>query len=493
MHNKLLESVTSNRKFRISIFNDLEDHIPKSGYFTLKEISESLSISQEIDEKGSVPLFNGTYFSHKNRRIESAYLSDLLIFDFDGKNYNYSKEELSEIFKNYYFFAYETASSNHTFHEYRWRLVIPLSRSVTPDEYSFLYQYFLDKFNLDLDRQTRSINAIFYLPEHYEGFEPYFIENKANLLNPDLLLNKKEKKEIKKAINTDIRLTDKNSICGFSLDIEKKKSYSLEEIKNITTKPATGLMLAKLIGIDVEKCGISLKAGRMRSRALKSVIPWHDKDDNPSTGLMIKESGEDAGKLIYRSFKSEDSDNPIFDIHYIYACQKIGKRIPLDKWTKSISLIWLIRSLIDASVITKPKFKVIKEDFESNTTKFLFNSMTLLAECRSLLDIYTDDEIPFSFSFAELWMGISRQTASKHFKILEARNLIQRTCLNTERMKINGFILNFDKGFNITEDDKNINLIDSNLNQESKIIPIQERFNKNHEDIFKLRNYEYST
>lgn len=453
MQHKIFNSVSSERKFRISIFNDIEDYSPKYGFFTLKELSDTFAYSQETEFKGSTPLFNGTYFSKNNRQLEYAQYSDLLIFDFDGKQHFYNEDQLKDIFSDYHFFAYETASSSHIWDEYRWRLILPLTRSVSPLEYEALYNHFLEQYRLDVDKQTRSINAIFYLPEHQEsidGSDPIFIENKSTLLNPSLILKNRIIDNVKRAFNTDIRLTelkldDATTLCGFSYIPSEKTKFSCEEIKDLTTQPAIGLKLASLIGIDVERSGIDAKTGRFKSRALTSVLPWHEKDNKPSTGIMIKEHGEYAGKVFYKSFKDEDANSPIFDLHYVYACQKVGKKIPNEQWTKSTSLVWLVRALIDCGVISpKDDFKINLNGLEG-LTKQLYSSMLELAKCRSMLDFY-EEEVPFSFSFAEVWTGISRQSASKHFKIIESLGLVHRTVVQTERMKINGFIPLFSKG-----------------------------------------------
>ncbi|MGJ8694454.1 MAG: hypothetical protein ACSHW0_18455 [Thalassotalea sp.] len=442
--NHFLKSISQERRYRISLFDDLEDNVASYGYLTFQELAQTLTTYTETEMKGEVPLFNSTLFKSKSRALSNSISSDLIIFDLDGKNYSYTKKDLQTLFKEYNFIAWETYSSNKILEQQRWRIVIPLERSITPKEYNQLYLTLIQKLKLDCDLATQQANAIFYLPNKEIGsVKEYFVsKNKANL-NPDKYIKNTEIQRHNELFNTDIRITelsskDSKSLCGFLVPQIVSPSLSLIELNELTSQIGVGLALASLIGLNVEKSKLS--KDKFTSVALHSVMPWHEKDRKPSTGLIIKSRGENSGRVLYRSFKDEDSDNPVFDLHYIYACQQTGKRIPFERWTPSTSIVWLVRALVAANVIMLPECRPLKSKnaLFGNLLKF-YDNLLLLQRCRSVLSHYKDSEVAFSFSFAEVWCGLSRQTASKYFKVLSADGYIDDLIVETARMKINGF------------------------------------------------------
>ena len=62
-----LKSISQERRYRISLFDDLEDNVASYGYLTFKELSETLTTYTESEIKGEVPLFNSTLFKNKSR------------------------------------------------------------------------------------------------------------------------------------------------------------------------------------------------------------------------------------------------------------------------------------------------------------------------------------------------------------------------------------------------------------------------------------------
>lgn len=449
-----LKSISQERRYRISLFDDLEDNVASYGYLTFKELSETLTTYTESEIKGEVPLFNSTLFKNKSRTVESSISSDLIIFDLDGKNYSYSKNDLETLLKEFNFIAWETYSSNKKLEQQRWRIVIPLERSVTAKEYNFLYLALIDKYKLDCDLVTQQANAIFYLPNKELGSNKETIVNgNQSNLNPDKFIKNKQLERNDELLNTDIRITELKSkgsvnLCGFDVPQFVNPNLSLLELNELTSNTGVGLALAKLIGLNVEKSKLS--HDKFTSTALHSVMPWHDKDRKPSTGLIIKSRGDNQGRVLYRSFKDEDSDNPIFDLHYIYACQQTGKKIPFERWTPSTSVVWLIRALVAANVIELPEVIPVKSSnaLFGNLLKF-YENLLLLQRCRAVLSHFKDSEVAFSFSFAEVWCGLSRQTASKYFKALASDGYIDGLVVETARMKINGFNIRLKASVNI--------------------------------------------
>jgi hypothetical protein len=461
MNNSILNSLSNETTVPITVFKDLDSKKPSYGHFKLSQLKDLMSTSMYTDDKGSVPLFNGTMFKSNNRQLKNAIQTSLLIFDLDGKTYNYQPNDIKTIFGKHKFYAYETHSSAPVFKEYRWRVVVPLKQPIRTDEYNSLWDNLVDKYKLDCDHATKAINAIFYLPEHSTDLEPLFLTNDKRLLNPYRFINQNlnidskalcniakrasiniETKDKLGSFNTDIRFGER--VCGFDLpSIDKdKKKFSLEEIKSLANNTAVGLSLAKLIGIDVNSCSIQ-KGVKLTSKALHSVLPWHDKDNKASTGIMVMERGNYPGKVVFKSFKQEDAHRSLIDLHYIYACQQVGKRIPDELWTKSASLVWMARALIDAGVIEHKSFNISTKgkDLKQGTISLL-KSLERLSEARSVFEYYDEDAVPFSYAFASIWSGITRQTASIHFNILLSKRIITQVAVKTAKQNINGFVFN---------------------------------------------------
>jgi hypothetical protein len=377
-----------------------------------------------------------------------------LILDLDATSYAYSPNELEKLFNKYRFVAYETYSSDTTFEQFRWRVVFPLARSVTLEEYDQLFSRLTKQHRLDCDHATSRANAIFYLPACKVGdqelkktinhFGEYLAPQPVKS-TPKTSVSLSLDKRVKPSLNTDIRLSKLNkTICGFKVPGVYTQHLSLEQLGLLTNEPAVGMALASICGIDIHKCGIHKDKGRYNSKALKSVLPWHEKDEHPSTGLMVKTKGSNEGRVVYRSFKDVDAENPIFDLHYVYACQVLGKRIPFSKWTRSTSQIWLVRALSDAGVISLPEIRLVGlPSGLQNGVHVLYESMRLLMQCRAALSIYADDAVIFSFSFAEVWSGMSRQTASKHFDVLVKSGIVEQQWVETPSLKCNGFVPKF--------------------------------------------------
>lgn len=457
MKKKIKEFLLREKQFNLTVFEHLNDSKPKYAQLSLKDLSELFSDSQRTVRKKSVCLFNGTVFTDDDRQKENALYTSMLIFDFDAKYYSYSKKDLLTLFKDCKFFAYETHSSNPNLDSRKWRVVIPLLRPITSVEYEEIWDKLQKEKHLDVDHTTKSINAIFYLPSHAPGNTSSYIANDAAILDPNTcfnhqrtaqeILSKSKTKTKTRSLNTDIRVSSFKALesdcdydSGFVIDpiYTSKKRYTTDDLKALTRQPAVGLKLARLIGVDLAKTGISTL--KLKSRSLTSVLPWHSHDKNPSMGIMIKEYGDEAGRVILKSFKEEDAHHPYFDLHYVYACQVTGKRIDSAKWTKSTSLVWLARALIDAGVINAESVKVDTKGAQLTfTAKKLLESMVKLTEARSVIDYYDEQEVVFSYSFSEIWSGISRQTTSKCFKELISLGVIKQLSVKTLKQTLNGF------------------------------------------------------
>ena len=91
--------------------------------------------------------------------------------------------------------AYDVAFAVYSTHKNcekdpRQRLIIPLSRPVSPDEYEAIARKIADNIDIDLfDDSTYQPTRLMYWPSHSKDVEPYFYLNDTKWLEPDDVLD----------------------------------------------------------------------------------------------------------------------------------------------------------------------------------------------------------------------------------------------------------------------------------------------------------------
>ncbi len=82
------------------------------------------------------------------------------------------------------------STHSHTAAKPRYRLIVPLSREVTPDEYIPIARKLADLIGIDLfDDSTYQPERLMYWPSHSRDAQPVFTEGKGDPLDADAVLN----------------------------------------------------------------------------------------------------------------------------------------------------------------------------------------------------------------------------------------------------------------------------------------------------------------
>ena len=141
------------------------------GAATTREIewdkfSHALTKHTQSDRKGG-KFFVGGYFSGTERKEDQMIARTLLTIDCDAIDVPIDELEGRLIWLiDFAFAAYSTYS--HKTNQPRIRLVAPLSREVSPDEYRILSRSFGEKFSewfsLELDPCSYKPNQVMYMP-----------------------------------------------------------------------------------------------------------------------------------------------------------------------------------------------------------------------------------------------------------------------------------------------------------------------------------------
>jgi len=174
-----------------------------------------------------VGYFVGGQFKDGKRCKDNVLHRDLLTLDYDENvpfDYHFC---LAEYIGEYEYVTYTTHS--HSPDNPRIRLVIPLTRSVTPEEYAKLIKKVdaLVGFKDALDPgSTQPERAMFY-PSHSKDAEFEFYHNKGAWLDPDVLLAEEPEPEEKAPQEQQQELTDLESMTQGCTDL------STEQIKQI--------------------------------------------------------------------------------------------------------------------------------------------------------------------------------------------------------------------------------------------------------------------
>ena len=107
---------------------------------------------------------------------------------------DYASEDIAdqlELFHDFHCYLYST--HKHTKEKPRLRLVIPLSRNVTPDEYQAVARKVTEEIGMELfDDTTYEPSRLMYWPSTSSDGEFIFREIEGEILNPDTVLQKYE-------------------------------------------------------------------------------------------------------------------------------------------------------------------------------------------------------------------------------------------------------------------------------------------------------------
>lgn len=168
----------------------LEDFIKRISSPTVKDytIKEYRGLSrEEQSEIKDVGGFVLGKLKDNKRRKDSVLYRSCLSLDMDYA----TQDTISNLESNFPYTTYIYSTFNHTPQKPRYRLIIPLSRNISPDEYSAVSRMIAKEINIELfDDTTYDPSRLMYWPAICIDGEFVFKEIKKAILNPDIILSK---------------------------------------------------------------------------------------------------------------------------------------------------------------------------------------------------------------------------------------------------------------------------------------------------------------
>ncbi|WP_350342367.1 virulence-associated E family protein [Proteinivorax tanatarense] len=190
-------------KFTVSLGNSRKDKVWKKYKFSWDEFTKKLSKATVTSETQAeyrkmkrhkqdaikdVGGFVAGELKDGRRRKENVQNRTMITLDMDYGDDADSVAEDVEILHGYTCCIYST--HKHTPKKPRLRLIIPLSRKVSPDEYQAVSRMVAKQIGIELfDDTTYEPNRLMYWPSTSSDGKYYFKVIKGELLNPDDILN----------------------------------------------------------------------------------------------------------------------------------------------------------------------------------------------------------------------------------------------------------------------------------------------------------------
>lgn len=155
----------------------------KDSVQTNETLKEYLNASKDDQGKiKDVGGYVGGYLIGGKRNINTVGHRQLLTLDIDFANSDF----FFDFEMLYQCAAFLHATHKHSNSEPRFRLVIPLDREVSPDEYSAISRKVAGNIGIELfDPTTFDVNRLMYWPSNPKDVEYYWIEQKGDFLSAD--------------------------------------------------------------------------------------------------------------------------------------------------------------------------------------------------------------------------------------------------------------------------------------------------------------------
>lgn len=188
--------------FNLCVFNGRKDAIGKNTAMTWGELKARLTaptITPETqaeffaldkdrqDELKDVGGFVGGYLKNGKRSKLTVENRSLIALDADFAGDDF-KDRLRENLGEYAFLLYPTRKSQAG--KRRYRVLFPLARSISPEEYEPLGRWLADTIGIeDFDPTTYQPERLMFWPSISQDAEYDFMENDGGLVDPDFILS----------------------------------------------------------------------------------------------------------------------------------------------------------------------------------------------------------------------------------------------------------------------------------------------------------------
>lgn len=167
------------RQFIITLFDNKFDNRPKEKLFAIEDFIKHLRNPDIRSVKDGLLWCPARYRNSHRKQENVTELSALELDIDDGATLN---EALEPFRKLGYFTLYHTTFS-HTLEHHKFRIIVPLTRPIPYNKFFYLYCWANKLVGKVVDRQTKDLSRMFYLPSHkpnapYQAgiFGEYFLD-----------------------------------------------------------------------------------------------------------------------------------------------------------------------------------------------------------------------------------------------------------------------------------------------------------------------------
>ena len=177
----------------LTIFNSIYDNktdknITYKSFDDFEKVLYQLSESTKYPTKKSAPLISPATYVPETTRANDNVLSWGGFGIVDVDDYTGSIDDISEVYSEYKYVCYSTASS--TKEHPKFRLVFPLTRAINKDEIKHFW-YALNKEIGDIaDAQTKDLSRMYYVPAKYKGSYNFIFSHDGSIMDPAKLMGK---------------------------------------------------------------------------------------------------------------------------------------------------------------------------------------------------------------------------------------------------------------------------------------------------------------
>lgn len=149
-------------------------------------------------EKVMIPMFFPTGFRDRKKSNANAKKVVFAVLDVDGNGFGLSKKGFTDLLdgleKTRFAFLLYTTSSSLGYKKtpegetlkcgYKCRVLLPLSRSVTPEEWRLIWSHMYSSFNKCLDPRCKDISRGYYFPAMLKGQDKDYYDSEMFWLGP---------------------------------------------------------------------------------------------------------------------------------------------------------------------------------------------------------------------------------------------------------------------------------------------------------------------
>ena len=235
----------------LTIFNSIFDNITDKrlefdSFEKFEEALYKLSEKPLKEKKDAVLISPSTYIEGTTRANKNVmYWDGWCCVDVDDHKFEGDlKNELTNLYGDFHFVCYSTASSKHGLPKFR--LVFPTTERIGGDDIRAFWFALNTQLNSLADKQTKDLSRMYYIPGSYAGAFNFIFTNTWNYIDPKELMKKYPKPE-KTNLNSFMDRLPEEMQKQIIEDQKKKDLSTLDKLKLDVKEPITVMFIVLIM------------------------------------------------------------------------------------------------------------------------------------------------------------------------------------------------------------------------------------------------------